>query len=127
MLTLAKSPCPKAKPSRRMGNFTSQEPTMFCTLKSVNVAGKPTFWMILAYCANQQIQAGQRLAFSKLSLLTAKITVSDPQKSEGHIHLPCSGPGVVLTFGTSANLQQCMHASIHGGTWKWGRYVLTGY
>lgn len=32
-----------------MGNLTSQLPTMFWILKSKNFAGKPSFWMILAY------------------------------------------------------------------------------
>nr|GMC88910.1 hypothetical protein Iba_chr04eCG14520 [Ipomoea batatas] len=32
-----------------MGNLTSHEPTIFWILKSLNLAGKPSFWMILAY------------------------------------------------------------------------------
>ena len=34
VLTLAKTAWLYARPSRRMGNFTSVEPTIFCTLKS---------------------------------------------------------------------------------------------
>jgi hypothetical protein len=37
------------KYSSLIGKPTSQEPTMFCTLKSVNLTSKPQFLMIFAY------------------------------------------------------------------------------
>lgn len=37
------------RPSSRMGNFTSQLPTMFWILKSKNLAGNPSFCTTLAY------------------------------------------------------------------------------
>lgn len=39
----------RTKPSRRMGNLTSQLPTMFWILKSKNLAGKPSFCTTRAY------------------------------------------------------------------------------
>lgn len=41
--------CVRTKPSRRIGNFTSQLPTMFWILKSRNLAGKPSFCTTRAY------------------------------------------------------------------------------
>lgn len=41
--------CVRTKPSSRMGNFTSQLPTMFWILKSRNLAGKPSFCTTRAY------------------------------------------------------------------------------
>lgn len=39
----------KTKPSNRIGNLTSQLPTIFCILKSKNFAVNPSFWIIRAY------------------------------------------------------------------------------
>lgn len=41
--------CVSTNPSSRMGNFTSQLPTMFWILKSRNLAGKPSFCTTRAY------------------------------------------------------------------------------
>lgn len=41
--------CVRTNPSSRMGNFTSQLPTMFWILKSRNFAGKPSFCTTRAY------------------------------------------------------------------------------
>ena len=41
--------CDKTNFSNRIGNFTSTEPTMFWILKSLNFAGKPSFWITRAY------------------------------------------------------------------------------
>eukprot|EP00205_Picochlorum_sp_RCC944_P007289 CAMPEP_0182613928 /NCGR_PEP_ID=MMETSP1330-20130603/28036_1 /TAXON_ID=464278 /ORGANISM="Picochlorum sp., Strain RCC944" /LENGTH=113 /DNA_ID=CAMNT_0024833697 /DNA_START=167 /DNA_END=508 /DNA_ORIENTATION=- len=38
-----------ASTSSLIGNCTSQLPTMFCTLKSLNSAGIPHFWTTLTY------------------------------------------------------------------------------
>ena len=42
-----------------MGNLTSQDPTMFWILKSLNLAGNPNFCIILAY-----LRAARRLSSS---------------------------------------------------------------
>ena len=39
----------RTKPSSRMGNLTSQLPTIFCILKSRNLAGNPSFCTTRAY------------------------------------------------------------------------------
>lgn len=39
----------RTNPSKRMGNLTSQLPTMFCILKSRNFAGNPSFCTTRAY------------------------------------------------------------------------------
>lgn len=39
----------RTRPSSRIGNLTSQLPTMFWILKSRNLAGKPSFCTTLAY------------------------------------------------------------------------------
>lgn len=41
--------CVRTNPSSRIGNFTSQLPTMFWILKSRNLAGKPSFCTTRAY------------------------------------------------------------------------------
>lgn len=41
--------CVRTNPSSRIGNLTSQLPTMFCILKSRNFAGKPSFCTTRAY------------------------------------------------------------------------------
>ena len=48
--------------SRRMGNLTSTEPTMFWILKSLNLACQPNFWMTRAY-----FRAASRDSFSDLA------------------------------------------------------------
>ena len=48
--------------SNRIGNFTSTEPTMFWILKSLNFAGKPSFWITRAY-----FRAANREACSDLA------------------------------------------------------------
>lgn len=50
LLTVQKSCELTARPSSLMGNFTSQEPTMFWILNSLKVAWKPSLMMILQYC-----------------------------------------------------------------------------
>jgi hypothetical protein len=50
LLTVQKSCELTARPSSLIGNFTSQEPTMFWILNSLKVAWKPSLMMILQYC-----------------------------------------------------------------------------
>lgn len=73
--------CVKTRPSRRIGNFTSQLPTMFWILKSRNFAcdnklliieslhlqkwkltGKPNFWTIRAYFLAANLESSSDLA-----------------------------------------------------------------
>jgi len=49
-------------PSRRMGNRTSHDPTMFWILNSRNLAEKPSFWMIRAYFLAASRDASSLLA-----------------------------------------------------------------
>ena len=69
-----KVPCEKARPSRRMGNRTSHEPTMFCILKSVNFALKPNFCIIRAYFLEASLLSSSDFAPVTTILPDAKIS-----------------------------------------------------
>src|SRR5271170_5977188 len=62
-----------AKPSKRMGNLTSQLPTMFWILKSMNLALNPSFWMIRAYLREASLESSSDLAPVTTILPDAKI------------------------------------------------------
>lgn len=97
-LTLEKAPCEYARPSSLIGNFTSQEPTIFWILKSwqrqapksnsvttssqpqysvtekgrdlctLNFAGNPSFWMIRAYWQEEK-KLAFKWSWSRIALL----------------------------------------------------------
>lgn len=56
-----------------MGNLTSQEPTIFWILKSVNFAWKPNFWIIRAYLRAANFESSSDLAPVTTILPEAKI------------------------------------------------------
>src|SRR5689334_11908124 len=56
-----------------MGNLTSQDPTMFWILKSVNFALKPSFWMMRAYLRLASLLSSSDLAPVTTILPEAKI------------------------------------------------------
>lgn len=88
--TLEKSWCPNARPSRRMGNLTSQVPTMFCTLNSLNWAGKLSFCTILAYCRGREGAAAWRVARRALHGACARPPARGLQAGRPQAgHAPC--------------------------------------
>ena len=52
----------RTRPSSLMGNLTSQDPTMFWILKSLNLVGNPNFWTILAYFLAASLESSSDLA-----------------------------------------------------------------
>jgi len=72
--TLEKLLCENVRPSRRMANLTSHEATMFWILKSMNLAGKPSFWMMRAYLRAARRESSSSLAPVHTILPDAKMS-----------------------------------------------------
>ena len=67
-------PWENASPSNRIGNLTSHDPTMFCILKSVNLALNPNFCIMRAYFREANLLSSSDLAPVTTILPDAKIS-----------------------------------------------------